>query len=271
MTDPSRVWGLLHTWVGRDEADLERAAVYTFHSAIARGWRQGRLLIAGDAAHQTPPFLGQGMCAGIRDAANLAWKIERVLRGRADDSLLDTYETERSPHVRDYIELAVRLGGLINTKAMTAALEGKTSRDDGPARMESIRPRLGPGLAAGQTSLTGSSAPQLRLKGGERLDRRVGYRFGLVTTPSFAASLPSQIRSTLEAADAAFVADGGEGTASFLAAAGVRAVAIRPDRHIVGAANNLDEMVELVALVSHPRSGRNPPPFESTCNPELCQ
>ncbi|WP_457493549.1 FAD-dependent monooxygenase, partial [Streptomyces sp. P5_D11] len=83
----------------------------------------GRLLLAGDACHQTPPFLGQGMCAGIRDAANLAWKLEAVLRGRAPDSLLDTYESERAPHVRSLIELAVRLGNLIQTTDPVLARE----------------------------------------------------------------------------------------------------------------------------------------------------
>ncbi|MFX7820782.1 FAD-dependent monooxygenase, partial [Acinetobacter baumannii] len=79
-------------------------------------WRDARLLIAGDSAHQTPPFLGQGMCAGIRDVANLAWKLAHVVRGKASADLLDTYQTERAPHVREYIELAVKLGGLINTR-----------------------------------------------------------------------------------------------------------------------------------------------------------
>ena len=114
----AKVFELLKPWVTPEEIDVERAAVYTFHSAIARRWRSGRLLIAGDAAHLTPPFLGQGLCAGMRDAGNLAWKLARVLRGQNDDSLLDTYQSERAPHVREYIELAVRLGGLINTKAM---------------------------------------------------------------------------------------------------------------------------------------------------------
>ena len=121
MVRPERVWALLAPWVSPDEATLERAACYRFQSIVARPWRLGRLLLAGDAAHQTPPFLGQGMCAGIRDVANLAWKLARVLRGKDDDALLDSYETERAPHVREYIARAVRLGGLINTKAMQAA------------------------------------------------------------------------------------------------------------------------------------------------------
>lgn len=75
------VWGWLAPWLRREEAEIERAAVYTFHAAIAREWRRGRLLLAGDAAHLTPPFLGQGMCAGMRDVANLAWKLRAVLGG----------------------------------------------------------------------------------------------------------------------------------------------------------------------------------------------
>ena len=115
ITRPEAIWALLSRWVTPQEATLERPAVYTFHSVVARGWRAGRLLIAGDAAHQTPPFMGQGMCAGIRDAANLAWKLGAVVRGDAPPGLLDTYESERSPHVREFIQTAVRLGGVIQT------------------------------------------------------------------------------------------------------------------------------------------------------------
>ena len=122
ISQTEKVFELLKPWVGPEDVELERVAVYCFHSAIATRWRGGRLLIAGDSAHLTPPFLGQGMCAGMRDAGNLAWKLGRVLQGRNDDSLLNTYQTERAPHVREYIELAVRLGGLINTKAMEAAV-----------------------------------------------------------------------------------------------------------------------------------------------------
>ena len=137
MVCPERVWALLAPWVLPDEATLERATCYSFQSIVARPWRLGRLLLAGDAAHQTPPFLGQGMCAGIRDVANLAWKMARVLRGKSGDSLLDSYETERAPHVREYIALAVRLGGLINTKAMQATLPDGCRVGD-PATMKFI-------------------------------------------------------------------------------------------------------------------------------------
>ena len=75
LTEPEIFWPMMARWLGPEDARLERAAVYTFHSVVQEGWRKGRLLLAGDACHQTPPFLGQGMCAGMRDAANLAWKL----------------------------------------------------------------------------------------------------------------------------------------------------------------------------------------------------
>ena len=84
--------------------------MYTFRSAVAERWHAGRLLIAGDAAHLTPPFMGQGLCAGMRDVGNLAWKLGRILRGQAGAALLDSYQTERATHVREYIELAMRSG-----------------------------------------------------------------------------------------------------------------------------------------------------------------
>ena len=114
---PENVWSMLNQWIGRDDATLERAIVYTFHSSIAEQWLRGRLIIAGDAAHQTPPFMGQGMCAGIRDVFNLGWKLDSVFKCRASEDLLDTYELERKPHVRAFIDLTVKMGHLINTTA----------------------------------------------------------------------------------------------------------------------------------------------------------
>src|SRR6202020_2968460 len=95
------------------QAKMVRNKVYRFKSLIAKGWRQGRLLIAGDAGHVMPPFMGQGMCAGFRDDWNLAWKLDLILRGNADARLLDTYERERRPHVKDIIEMSMYLGKVI--------------------------------------------------------------------------------------------------------------------------------------------------------------
>ena len=130
MEQPAVFRRLLAEWVDPDAVEVIRSAVYRFHALIASPWRVGRLLLAGDAAHQMPPFLGQGMCAGVRDAANLAWRLRWVLDGLADDRLLDSYETERSPHVRSIIDLAVSMGSLICTlDPEVAAVRNQQFRD----------------------------------------------------------------------------------------------------------------------------------------------
>jgi 2-polyprenyl-6-methoxyphenol hydroxylase-like FAD-dependent oxidoreductase len=108
-----RVWELLSPWAGPDQIELVRHKVYNFRSLLAERWRDRRLLIAGDAAHVMPPFMGQGMCSGLRDAWNLAWKLGLVLDGQGDDRLLDTYQVERQPHVDQLIAMSVYLGKMI--------------------------------------------------------------------------------------------------------------------------------------------------------------
>ena len=100
MEADAQVWRLLARWLSPDEGALWRQASYRFHALVASRWREGRVFLAGDAAHQQPPILGQGRCQGVRDVANLAWKLDRVLKGQAGDALLDTYGTERGAHVR---------------------------------------------------------------------------------------------------------------------------------------------------------------------------
>ncbi|MGK3799668.1 FAD-dependent monooxygenase, partial [Enterococcus faecium] len=87
--------------------EIERKAVYRFNAMVARAWRRGRVLLAGDAAHRMPPFAGQGLCSGVRDAANLAWKLAAILHTAAPDALLDTYQPEREPNVRSIIAMAM--------------------------------------------------------------------------------------------------------------------------------------------------------------------
>jgi 3-(3-hydroxy-phenyl)propionate hydroxylase len=222
--DEDEVWRLLSRWIGPDDATLERSAVYTFRSAVARRWRDGRLLIAGDAAHLTPPFMGQGMCAGIRDAANLAWKLARVRQGLAPDSLLDSYQAERAPNAREYIATAVRLGGLINTRAMAAALGD--APEDGPVTMRSIAPPLG-GFAAP----FGRPAPQPLLADGTRLDDRVGHRFAVLLTAAAAAALDAATMDRLAARGAVLVDDPAVGP--WLAELAAAAALVRPDRMLL--------------------------------------
>jgi 3-(3-hydroxy-phenyl)propionate hydroxylase len=102
---------------------IERKAVYAFHARLADRWRQGRIFLAGDAAHLMPPFAGQGMNGGLKDTVNLAWKLVAVLRGQAPDTILDTYQTERAPVVRRMVEVSRRLGSIIMpTSRITAAI-----------------------------------------------------------------------------------------------------------------------------------------------------
>ncbi|REE94794.1 bifunctional 3-(3-hydroxy-phenyl)propionate/3-hydroxycinnamic acid hydroxylase [Thermomonospora umbrina] len=114
LDTPEAAWRLLaREGETPENATLDRHAVYTFKAGHAAEWRKGRLLLAGDAAHLMPPFAGQGMCSGFRDAANLAWKLDLVLAGLADDDVLDTYTDERREHVQHAILRSVELGRVI--------------------------------------------------------------------------------------------------------------------------------------------------------------
>jgi len=104
---------LLAPFVDFSAVEIERRVVYTFHARVADRWRKGRVLLAGDAAHLMPPFAGQGMNGGMKDVANLAWKLAAVVAGNASDEILDTYEIERAGHVRAMVNLSRRLGAII--------------------------------------------------------------------------------------------------------------------------------------------------------------
>jgi 3-(3-hydroxy-phenyl)propionate hydroxylase len=113
MTTPDALGRLLEPWTGRPDLDgleIIRSATYTFRARLAARFQAGRVFLLGDAAHLTPPFIGQGLAAGLRDADNLAWKIAYVAAGLAGDDLLGTYDTERRPHARAMIKKAVRVG-----------------------------------------------------------------------------------------------------------------------------------------------------------------
>jgi len=220
VTEPEAFWPLIERWLGPEDARVERAAVYTFHSIVQEGWRKGNLLLAGDACHQTPPFLGQGMCAGMRDAANLAWKLAAVLRGSAPDALLDTYESERAPHVRAFIELAVKLGAVLQ-ETDPAAAAARDARFAAAAEMfDFTQPQLGPGCRADAPPPVGTIFPQPRLTDGRLMDEAIGQRFAIVGETGLLASARP---------DAVLLPGVG---ADWLAGNGLRAALLRPARNV---------------------------------------
>lgn len=111
ILEAKTIWMLLgNCGVGPEDVEPFRQIVYTFEARVAKKWRSGRVLLAGDAAHTMPPHMGQGLCSGIRDSANLAWKLDLVLNGIARDDLLDSYETERRAHAAAWIEISMAVG-----------------------------------------------------------------------------------------------------------------------------------------------------------------
>ncbi|HVU92293.1 MAG TPA: bifunctional 3-(3-hydroxy-phenyl)propionate/3-hydroxycinnamic acid hydroxylase, partial [Jatrophihabitans sp.] len=217
LNTEATAWRLLEPWgVTPENATLERHTVYTFQARWADRWRVGRLLLAGDAAHLMPPFAGQGMCSGIRDVANLVWKLDLVLTGRAPDALLDTYTSERSAHVQHSIAMSVELGHVIcltdpdevarRDEAMLKA-EGRPELALPPVPP----PVLGPGvlytdasgapvLSAGQLGRQG----RVRRPGGDtaRFDEVVGTGFVLLSTVPLDAVLDAGAAEALRALEA---------------------------------------------------------------------
>lgn len=163
----ARAWELLAPWdVHPGNARLERHAVYTFRASHADEWRRGRVLLAGDAAHLMPPFAGQGMCSGLRDAANLAWKLDLVLDGRAGDALLDSYEQERLPSTRAAIDLSIALGKVIcvpDPAEAAARDEAMAAGVDGTAPAPGL-PGIDRGLIHGSAPHAGTQLVQGRVE-----------------------------------------------------------------------------------------------------------
>ncbi|MEV0042389.1 bifunctional 3-(3-hydroxy-phenyl)propionate/3-hydroxycinnamic acid hydroxylase [Nocardia rhamnosiphila] len=226
MEDPETVRRHIARYVDPDEVEVLRRLVYTFNAVVADRWRDGRILIAGDAAHMTPQFIGQGMNSGVRDADNLSWKLTTILRHGADPAILDSYETERRPHAEAMIDLSVFNKNLVSVD--NAALA--RARDIG--LMTAIRiPGLGSWIKAAKMKprprfrrgaylglprpwvrgVEGMLAPQPEIRTYEgkhrRLDDTLGLGFALLgygVDPRRALSAADL--ATLHALDATFVA-----------------------------------------------------------------
>ncbi|GAA2550146.1 bifunctional 3-(3-hydroxy-phenyl)propionate/3-hydroxycinnamic acid hydroxylase [Streptomyces levis] len=223
--------------------EIVREAQYTFRARVADRWRSGRVFLLGDAAHLTPPFVGQGLCAGLRDAYNLTWKLARVLRQGGDERLLDTYESERKPHARYVIRLAVAMGwamtggqddaaalrrGLLAAACRIPGLTAAAGRDLSPPLTAGplVRRRLGRGLV-------GTHCPQPWITAGgrrTRLDELLGDSFTILTGTEPPPSL-SALAQGLGARALSVHGLGDDGTlAAWLRAGHADAVLLRPDR-----------------------------------------
>ena len=199
---PEITWQLLARWLTPEDGELWRQASYRFHALVASDWRKDRVFIAGDAAHQQPPFLGQGMCQGVRDAANLAWKLAAVAKheveGDAAQRLLDSYGVERQAHVKELTTRIKAIGAVIcqRDEAMARERDAKLLSECGGVVKDTPRQNILPRLEVGCLSATPSSArgmlfPQPRIvdakSGACLLDERSGYGWQLVIEEALAA------------------------------------------------------------------------------------
>lgn len=229
MVAPERIRAMVARWLQPEDYVVERAAAYTFHATLATRWRKGPVLVAGDAAHQMPPFLGQGMGAGARDVANISWKLDLVLKGIAKPTLLDTYQTERSPHVQATIESDLWLSNIIQTRDAEAARvrdQQMAANTDGGVLVPPS-PQLGGDLCASDevcrrpfVQPVSSQAPMH--------DEVLGHGFALVGSiaPSTWADTVLQVIGTRR------IADPIPPVAQWLQSLGAAAVLVRPDRYV---------------------------------------
>jgi 3-(3-hydroxy-phenyl)propionate hydroxylase len=170
-------WQLLEPWgLSPHNATLERSAVYRFQARWAEQWRVGRCMIAGDAAHLMPPFAGEGMCAGFRDALALSWRLNALVDGKLHDTVLDSYESERIHHARHYIDFSQELGRIICiSDPQEAAERDKTMKAELAARnFEPITGdlvHLGPGIWCDDSAAAGELSTQGIIEAHGKRDR----------------------------------------------------------------------------------------------------
>jgi 3-(3-hydroxy-phenyl)propionate hydroxylase len=299
---PEQVWKLLSKWLGPDDATLWRAASYRFHALVAQEWRRGRIFLAGDAAHQQPPFIGQGMCQGLRDVSNLIWKLDRVLKGQSVEALLDTYEEERSEHVRQLTTRIKAIGKVICERDPEAARERDArilAEGGGQPRTitrQEIVPPLQKGLLASrEDKAKGTLFPQPWVQtevGRKLLDTVVGAGWRLVVNSRHSSDISQTTRKNAEdlglhvikvgsSSDASSGADRDvhntvieldDVLARWFDVHGCHAAIVRPDHYVFGIASDEESLAELMAdlqarlrptAVGSPYSDQSPVSFHA--------
>lgn len=254
---PQQTWQFLSRWLTPEDGTLWRQASYRFHALVAAHWRKARVFLAGDAAHMQPPFLGQGMCQGIRDVANLSWKLAAVLaghvQGAAAEALLDSYGSERKAHVRELTSRIKGVGAVICERepARARARDAKLLADCGGVVQDTPRqdilPRLEGGfLAQEETSGRGMLFPQPRLAAsGALMDHALGGGWRLVLSPDIEASPGVQQGMTVVALACTPEAEGV--VARWMERHACSAALVRPDHYVFGTARTAPEIHKLLA------------------------
>jgi 3-(3-hydroxy-phenyl)propionate hydroxylase len=257
MMQPAAVAQLVGPWLEGVQHRIVRAATYRFHGLIAERWKVGRVFLAGDAAHQTPPFFGQGMCHGLRDVANLAWKLALVAQGTASSELLETYQAERDPHVRAVISAAVEAGRYICMLDPSAAAERDAAmrermKQTVPATAADLIPGIDAGVIATGTPAAGERFIQPLVEG-RPLDAMTGGGWCVfakdATSARHAAAqwLARLANIPVTTVDVSTLADEGV-LRSWLATRGISAAIVRPDFYVFGSSASDDTDALIGAL-----------------------
>ena len=267
MASEEGAWSVLRRWITPDDARLWRQASYRFHALVAHEWRKGRVFIAGDAAHQQPPFLGQGMCQGVRDVANLTWKLRAVLAGDAQDALLDSYGAERGLHVRRLTARIKEIGRVIcerdpaAARARDAALIAAAGGEIKTVARQDMIPPLETGLLSRHAhAANGTLFPQPRvatLDGPRLLDHIASCGWRIVTNlaadalPDVPAGVACVALTAIAHAPSrhgsAIVASECDGVAAaWFARHACRAALVRPDHYVYGTADSTTTLAALL-------------------------
>jgi 3-(3-hydroxy-phenyl)propionate hydroxylase len=248
---------LLIPWGATGKVTIERSAVYRFHALVASQWSQEGVLLAGDAAHQMPPFAGQGMCSGIRDASALAWRLALIVRGRATGSLLASYQTEREPHVRVITQAAIETGRVVCTldPAIAAARDAAMLEmvAAGAPQPDIASPPIK--VAFGMPTAARAGEPFIQPWSREgaavlRLDDVLGAGFWLISRKAVTVGPGGKLIGIRNfALDDEILAPFSSPLSAWLDVAEADAVLVRPDRYVFGTGNAADLENEAVSQI----------------------
>ena len=232
------IWKFLNKWIDKRCGYIERAEIYTFKSTIKKNWFKGRVFLAGDSAHLSPPFLGQGMCAGVRDVASLSWRLHCYLKQGFPKSILKSYQTERLPHVKKFIQLATECGRIMSDPKINL----KTNKKGNTKLFDFPRPRLEHGFFK-RSELSGTLLPQF-IEKNVKTDERLKYNFILLSRVPGQQKLSHNLKRFVKTIKAS-----GE-IRNWMENNGQLAVLIRPDKYIFSGAKNEIEVSDLLEHLS---------------------